>query len=398
MNKKNRKKIGIYVHIPFCVRKCAYCDFLSFPAGEEVKGRYAEALRREISGWQEREEWEAASIFFGGGTPSVLESSLLCSILEEIKRVFYVQKDAEITLEANPGTLDKKKLEDYRRAGFNRISLGLQSSHNEELKLLGRIHTWEEFLESFQLAREAGFTNVNVDMMSALPGQTVDSWRNTLQRICTLHPEHISAYSLIIEEGTPFYEKYVEDLRKREKGEICGLLPSEEDERRMYEITGRMLEKEGYRRYEISNYALEGYECRHNIGYWRRQDYIGFGLGAASLVNECRFCNTRDMRKYLSGAVSGEFEKEEKELLDRKARMEEFMFLGLRLCGGIRTEEFKKQFGTEFDHVYGEVTDRLVREGLIERTKGAAEQIRLTGKGLDLSNYAMAQYLLDEMD
>ena len=429
-----KNKLGIYIHIPFCIRKCAYCDFLSFSSGKEERVRYVEALKREIArginaeggslcspcskgggstgrgskgskGGENKDEgsesggnkgrgsmaesgWQVTSIFFGGGTPSVLEGKELAGILKTVRRTFEVDEDAEVTMEANPGTLTSEKLDLCRKAGFNRISLGLQSTHNEELKNLGRIHTWEEFLESFYQARKAGFQNINVDLMSALPGQTRESWADTLHKVCELEPEHISAYSLIIEEGTPFYDRYAEDVRLREEGKACRLLPSEEEERSMYEDTAGILCAAGYRRYEISNYAKPGYECRHNTAYWRRQDYIGFGLGAASLINECRFSNTRQMAEYIAG---NEIRKD-MEHLDMKARMEEFMFLGLRMCDGISVSGFEKQFQTGFKEVYGNITEKLVKDGLLEKRD---DRIALTVRGTDLSNYVMAQYLLD---
>lgn len=398
-----KKKLGIYIHIPFCIRKCDYCDFLSFTSGKEERERYAEALKREIAeginagddslcsgtgSGKTKDNWLVTSIFFGGGTPSVLEGEELAEILGTVRQSFEVEEDAEITMEANPGTLTPEKLDICRRAGFNRISLGLQSSHNKELKNLGRIHTWEEFLESFSTARKAGFHNINVDLMSALPGQTRESWADTLHKVCLLEPEHISAYSLIIEEGTPFYERYAHDVQLREEGKACRLLPSEEEERMMYEDTAAILCAAGYRRYEISNYAKPGYECRHNTAYWRRQDYIGFGLGASSLINECRFSNTRQMSSY----TAGNKRREEAEYLDTKASMEEFMFLGLRMCDGISVSDFEKQFQKGFEKIYGDITEKLVKDGLLYRKDG---RIALTERGTDLSNYVMAQYLLD---
>ena len=263
-----KKPLELYVHIPFCVRKCGYCDFLSAPAGQEVRMAYVEQLLREIQNAEALSgRYEAATVFFGGGTPSILEPELLLRILAELRRRFSFRPDAEITLEANPGTVDRDSLFRYREAGVNRLSFGLQSADNRELELLGRIHTWETFLESWHLAGEAGFDNLNVDLMSALPGQTVEGYRETVKKVQKLSPEHISAYSLILEEGTPFYERYAGQ---------SGLLPSEDEERQMYYDTKELLEAAGYERYEISNYAKPGYACRHNMGYC--QPEVAFGI------------------------------------------------------------------------------------------------------------------------
>lgn len=375
----------LYIHIPFCIRKCAYCDFLSFPSAEEERKRYVKALLEEIYGAEER--GDVVTIFFGGGTPSILAGQEILRIMDVVREKYSVARDAEITLEANPGTLTKEKLEAWKEAGVNRLSIGLQSAENEELKVLGRIHTWEEFLEGYQMARNVGFQNINVDLMSALPGQSGRTWRETLGKVAELNPEHISAYSLMVEEGTPFYEKYAGDVSRREKGMECEFLPSEEEERRMYEDTEKILRKNGYRRYEISNYAREGYECRHNCGYWQRVNYRGFGLGASSLINEVRFRNTADLNKYLAH----DFARREEEILSVQAQMEEFMFLGLRLMRGISTATFETYFGRSYDRVYGEVSRRLEEKGLLSR-KG--DRVFLTDRGIDVSNCVLAEFLL----
>lgn len=375
----------LYIHIPFCVKKCSYCDFLSFPAGREVQRAYVDALLDEIRG--EKETGDADTIFFGGGTPSLLPAEEIARIMGQIRETWRISTEAEITLEANPGTLTQEKLRLWRQAGINRLSIGLQSSVNEELKTLGRIHTWEEFLEGYHMAREAGFTNINIDQMSALPGQTADSWRHTLERVLALKPEHISAYSLIVEEGTPFYEKYGEDARRRERGESCKYLPSEETERQMYYDTDTVLKEGGYHRYEISNYALPGKECRHNCGYWRRLPYRGFGLGASSLVQEVRFHNTADLAQYLRR----DFPRMDEEHLTTEDQMEEFMFLGLRLMSGISEMEFREKFGRSFTNVYGKVSEKLAAQGLLVWENG---RVYLTAAGIDVSNYVLAEFLL----
>jgi oxygen-independent coproporphyrinogen-3 oxidase len=277
---KQTRELGIYIHIPFCVKKCAYCDFLSAPATEEMKQEYINALLTEIKSYSgNTKEYIVPNIFFGGGTPSCISADAVLSIMEAIREVFAVDIERlEATIEVNPGTVTRDKLEQYKNAGINRLSFGLQSTNDEELKLLGRIHTFEQFLENYHLARELGFHNINIDLMSALPGQTLSSWENTLETVLKLKPEHISAYSLIIEEGTQFYDLY----RPGTKG--AAELPDEDTDRLMYQRTKEILELNGYRRYEISNYAKPGFECRHNSSYWIGTDYLGVGLGASSLL------------------------------------------------------------------------------------------------------------------
>ncbi|MDO5550248.1 MAG: radical SAM family heme chaperone HemW [Lachnospiraceae bacterium] len=509
MNRK--KKLELYIHIPFCMKKCLYCDFLSFPSDLQTQAEYMDQLRSEIlSSGPWYGDYEVSTIFIGGGTPSALEPEQITLLMQAVHRAFQVAEDAEITIEANPGTRLADKLPAYRAAGINRISLGLQSANNEELKFLGRIHRFEDFLMAFQQARMAGFTNINVDLMSAVPGQTVDSWKNTLKKIIMLKPEHISAYSLIIEEGTPFGEHYgcQEERKQREKQERreamlcheedCGVetnlkaetdrqaetdpaagtdytvkeypaaaaaygaegnragetvpaakssrtpeavpaaksvrpaeavpaaatrseaqgpiigdfwrgrdpkkpdplyqwppLVDEEEERRMYHLTKTLLEDAGYQRYEISNYAKPGQECRHNIGYWTGVEYLGFGLGASSYVDGCRFSNVEDMETY----QSLDFSLDGLELLhgdihaqSRKEQMEEFMFLGLRMTEGVSDAVFTQTFGVHMDSVYGAVIERMVKHGLLVQDE---KNLALTEWGMDVSNYVMSEFLLD---
>ena len=381
------KELELYLHIPFCVKKCNYCDFLSAPAGEETRAAYVDALLEEIRGFDEPEDYEVVTVFFGGGTPSILPGQAIFRIMEALREKFSFRKGAEITLEANPGTVDKEKLSFYKKAGINRLSFGLQSADAEELKKLGRIHTWEKFLESFQLAREAGFSNINVDLMSALPGQTKESWEKTLRQVLVLQPEHISAYSLIIEEGTPFYQLYEKDVERRDAGEEPELIPSEEEERAMYEATGRILKEQGYLHYEISNYAKPGRECCHNLGYWQRRDYLGFGLGASTLLNPVRYKNTEDLEAYLGG----DFSKKEFFVLTKDNQIEETMFLGLRVLEGVSKEQFREHFSCELNVVYRKELDKLEQEGLREEE---GDFVRLTSRGIDLSNPVLAEFLL----
>jgi len=366
-----RKPLGVYIHIPFCARKCNYCDFLSGPADEVTRKNYVEMLCREIDLYKTLlKDSQTDTIFFGGGTPSILEGQQIAAIMEKLREAGNLSENAEISIEANPGTVTEEKLRCWKKAGINRISFGLQSSENEELKRLGRIHTWEVFEENYHLARKCGFENINVDLMSALPGQTAESWKNTMKKVAALEPEHISAYSLIIEEGTPFYSAYAEHPE---------LLPTEEEEREMYYDTKTFLASKGYERYEISNYAKPGYECRHNLSYWERVDYLGLGLGAASLLGNVRKSNQTDLSEYLKGNFAGY-----SEMLDETAAMEEYFFLGLRKMEGVDWTLYESQ--------YKETVEKLVSEGLLE-TDG--EFIRLTELGIDVSNSVLAEFLVE---
>ena len=381
-----KKELELYLHIPFCVSKCKYCDFLSAPSGEEQRQIYVERLCRRIRYWSDvihNYGYESVSIFVGGGTPSILTEAQITQVFEAVHESFPIREDAEITLELNPGTDVKDKLPVYRELGINRLSMGLQSADNEELKCLGRIHTYEDFRQVYQWAREAGFTNINVDLMSAIPGQTLESYEDTLRKVADLEPEHISAYSLIIEEGTPFYERYGEGRHAEE-------LPDEDIERQMYVRTGEILEDYGYHRYEISNYAKDGYECRHNLGYWDRKEYLGLGAGASSLMDHIRW-KEPDHIGPSTGLVLEE--REDFTRLRRKDEMEEFMFLGLRKINGVSEYDFYKSFRVSMDEIYKESIENLIKEGLLVREEN---RIRLTARGIDLSNYALSQFLLGE--
>lgn len=373
----------LYLHMPFCVRKCAYCDFLSFPSGAKTQRMYAKRLMEDIDVMGKRYgEIPVETIFIGGGTPSVPDSGLIVEIMEHVRHAFHVADGAEISMEANPGTVTREKLTDYRKAGINRLSFGLQSANDRELKLLGRIHTWAEFLESFKLARECGFANLNIDLMSALPGQTCESWKETLSRVTDLDPEHISAYSLIIEEGTPFGERYGSEEGRK-------LLPDEDSEREMYHETKRFLKDCGYERYEISNYAKPGRECRHNIGYWTGVPYLGLGLGASSYLDGCRFTVNPDMKQYLE-EKPGMFADIEK--LTKKDKEEEFFYVGLRMTAGVSLSEFERRFGISAKEVYPGLMETFVKE---KAARFEGDRFVLTDYGLDVSNYIMAQFLQD---
>lgn len=380
MKNNRRIPLELYVHIPFCVRKCQYCDFLSGPSDEETKDRYIEALLKEIRAAEHTEDYEIVSVFIGGGTPSALKAEAIASIMRTLQEQFFFCEDAEVTIEANPGTVDLEKLTIYRNVGINRLSLGLQSTDAEELKLLGRIHSYEEFLKSYEWARKAGFSNINIDLMFAIPGQTGEAWRQHLYQVAELNPEHISAYSLIIEEGTPFAEQNLD-------------LPDEDTEYQMYEDTAEILERYGYRQYEISNYAKQGYMCRHNAGYWQRREYLGFGLGASSLYRGMRFSNTRRMQEYLKESRNSDQIRKDVTVLSRNERIEEFMFLGLRMTEGISEKKFEENFDVRLMDVYGDILQKYEETGFMEHIE---TKWRLTRKGIHVSNHILADFLLDE--
>ena len=371
--------LGVYIHIPFCVQKCVYCDFLSAPATKERQQTYMDALKREIvEEAKNYSDYVIETVFFGGGTPSILEAEDIAECLWLLKEYYSMSRDAEITLEMNPGTASREKLEGLKKAGVNRLSIGLQSAQNEELKLLGRIHTWEEFLHTYEMAREAGFTNINIDLMSALPGQSMKTWENTLNKILELEPEHISAYSLIIEEGTVLYDRL----------EQYPPIPSEEEDRAMYQRTKQLLSENGYERYEISNYAKKGFESRHNTLYWGRKAYVGFGLGASSMVADRRWSNTGDMASYLGTNID---KKEDIHTLTKEECMEEYMFLGLRMMKGVSVQGFFDCFGRDMEDVYGKVIEKWIKEGFLQKN---GDRICLTDKGIDVSNVILAEFLL----
>ena len=376
---------------------------------------YFGALVKEIQ-LKSNKDIEASSVFFGGGTPSLVDSGYICRVMDALREGFCIQDDAEITIETNPGTLNPEKLKAYKLAGINRISLGIQSLNDEELKVLGRIHDKRTAEGAFYMIREAGFKNVNTDIMMTLPGQTPGSYLRTLEGICALKPEHISAYSLIIEEGTFFYDKYKD-------------VDNEELDRRLYHFTREYFEEHGYRQYEISNFAQRGYECRHNTDCWRRGSYLGFGIGASSYVRDLkgfkgfkdsyegiakrivyssehsevcslRFSGCRDVGTYLKeygrdsfevwDMGSGLYDPESFEALYRKDNMSEAMILGLRMNAGVNKSAFYSEFGVLPSEVFGAEAERAKREGLLEEDE---DSLRLTARGFDLANYVMGMFL-----
>lgn len=383
------KPLELYIHIPFCISKCKYCDFLSAPSDEAERVEYVESLCQKIRKYADMAKaYRVISIFVGGGTPSILETEQMTKIFVAVRETFKIENDAEITVEMNPGTMTREKFVTYKRLGVNRLSIGLQSANNVELKALGRIHTYEEFLATYQLARAEGFQNINIDLISAIPCQTEKSWEETLRKTAGLKPEHISAYSLIIEEGTLFYERYRETERAEEN---CLLeLPDEDTERMMYENTEKILGEYGYHRYEISNYAKGGYECRHNLGYWNRTEYLGIGIGAASLMDNQRWNQTADMEEFLNDRV--EPPVEDREILSVEDQMAEYMFLGLRKMEGVSKVEFEKTFCRNIEKVYGTVIKDMKNKGLLIEE---GEFLKLTKEGINVSNYVMSEFLLE---
>ena len=373
-----KDKISLYIHIPFCVRKCLYCDFPSFSGMESIFDDYVRMLCREIDEtYSDYRGMEVKSIFVGGGTPSVLPPALLGRISDKIFSRFDVDSKAEITIETNPGTLDAKKLAEMKSMYFNRLSMGLQAWQDRLLKKLGRIHTADEFETNFLQARDAGFKNINVDLMFALPAQSLDDWQETLEKVIKLRPEHISAYSLIIEEGTPFFDMF-------DRGELKET--DEETDRKMYYLAKEMLSDKSYKQYEISNFAKEGFECYHNKVYWRTEEYQGFGLGAHSYSDGVRFHNTYDMKEYLRG----EGLRMDKEFLSLQEKQEEFMFMGLRMNEGVSEAEFLRRFGESMDSVYGDEIKELISEELLVKKDG---RLSLTDRGVDISNSVFEKFI-----
>ncbi|GAB6398995.1 radical SAM family heme chaperone HemW [Pseudocoprococcus immobilis] len=403
MADKNKRPLGLYLHFPFCVRKCRYCDFLSFPSGEAGREIYLERLKEEIKARGAiYQDYNIETLFIGGGTPSLMTGQQLTELLDTVRASFHVSPVGEWTMECNPGTTDAETLRIYRNAGINRLSFGLQSMNDEELKYLGRIHTAKQFTENYQAARRVGFENINIDLMSALPGQTTASWLDTLNKAAAFEPEHLSAYSLIIEEETPFWDLYGDD--RSGEADVDGIiadggggqqgkaailtLPDEDSERQMYHLTKRILAEKGYERYEISNYARKGFECRHNLIYWQRKDYLGLGLGAASMVGNRRFSNVSDMTSYMH-----DWSYCQEEILDRKAQIEETMFLGLRCTAGVSDRMFTEKFGQSMMDIYGDIIRKYLSEGFLIYNPSDG-RLAFSEAGTDVSNWILSDFLL----
>lgn len=375
------KELGIYVHIPFCKQKCYYCDFTSYANKGEAVEEYIEALKKEIEQEAknlEKEDNIITTIYIGGGTPSFIDQKNIKEIIEIIKDNYNIQKEAEITIEVNPGTVNEAKLEAYKETGINRLSIGLQSTKNELLKEIGRIHTYEDFINTYNLARKVGFKNVNVDLMLGLPNQTLEDLNTSLRKVIKLNPEHISLYSLIVEENTPI-EKMIEQK--------VLTLPEEEIERKMYWDTKKMLEENGYIHYEISNFAKEEYKSIHNSNCWKQKEYIGFGVAAHSYINNKRYSNTDSICKYIDNIENN---RTICEIQTEEEKKKEYMLLGLRTIKGVDVQEFKNKFVDNPIFLFHKELEKLVNEELIEID---LNDIKLTNKGLDLANLVWEEFV-----
>ncbi len=373
-----KQKLGLYIHIPFCLKKCNYCDFLSF-SGYEYKDQlqYVQAVEAEMKAYDlKKSDYQIDSIFIGGGTPSLLAEDLTELLLQSVQRNFCIDTDAEITIECNPKTLTEHKLKVYRQAGINRLSIGCQSLDDTVLQFMGRAHTRNDFVETYLLARRCGFTNINIDLIFGVYGQTVRGFSREIEEILNLEPEHLSFYSLQIEEGTPFYDDY-------KKGKFDQLADAED--REMYHMTIEKLKQSGYLHYEISNAAKKGYECRHNLKYWSMDDYLGIGLGAHSYVQGVRFSNTREMKKYLAG---NHLEASHKNT--RQDSMSDYLFTGLRKTEGIDLKEFENRFGEPIESIYGTTIQSFRERGLLSQKES---RLYFTKTGLDLSNAVLRELI-----
>lgn len=373
-------KLGIYIHIPFCIRKCLYCDFVSYVDKNDIQEKYINSLKKEIKYWLDKNpDTKIETIYIGGGTPSCINEKYIKEILELINP----KKDVSITIEVNPGTVTKNKLELYKKSGINRLSIGLQSTENELLKMLGRIHTYEDFLNTYNMARNVGFDNINVDLMIGMPKQTIKDLKNSLEKVVLLNPEHISVYSLILEQNT-MLEKLIQN------GELE--LPDEETERNMYWYVKNFLELNNYIHYEISNFAKKGYEAKHNIDCWKQKSYKGFGVSACSYIENKRFGNISDIYKYIQNIENGDYEKniELQEVQNKDGKMNEYMLLGLRMIKGISISEFKQKFNENPIMIYKNSLNKLNNCGLIVID---GDIIRLSKKGLDLANLVWEEFV-----
>ena len=376
---EKKKELSLYIHIPFCKQKCFYCDFPSYASIDYLKSDYVEALCKEIE--EKAIKYKIKSIFIGGGTPSYLETEEIIKILNSINKLD-LSEDIEFTMECNPGALKEEKLRAMLNGGVNRISMGLQAVQNSLLKDIGRIHSFKQFEENFKLARQIGFKNINVDLMFGLPNQKVEEWKESLETIARMNPEHISAYSLIIEEGTAFYKLW-------ERNKL--ILPSEEEEREMYVITKNILKNHGYHQYEISNYSKVGRECYHNKVYWKSEEYLGLGSASTSFIDGKRIKNIENVKDYIDKINSGEDVIDDIYVNTLEDNMEEFVFMGLRMIEGINVNEFNKRFGVTIEGIYKEVIDKNINKKLLVLEN---DRLRLTEKGIELSNSVMSDFIL----
>ena len=386
MNKK--QELGIYIHIPFCAKKCYYCDFVSYPNMKEKQKEYVEALKNEIKSY-DLQNYNVTTIYIGGGTPSYIESKYIVEILKNLKNKLKTNEtkfeNMEITIEVNPGTVTKEKLLDYKKAGINRLSIGLQSTNDRLLEQIGRIHKYQDFLQTYNLARNVGFENINVDLMLGLPNQSIEDLKESIENVIDLQPEHISIYSLIVEEGTKLYKQI-------ETGELQ--LPEEELEREMYWYTKSKLELAGYKHYEISNYAKPKRKSKHNSNCWEQKQYIGIGAAAHSYLNNVRYCNVSNLEEYISNMAKLEADFEDKYIVNERQNLEdrknEFMLLGLRKIDGVSISKFKEKYVENPIFKYRDSLEKLVSDGLVQID---GDVIRLTNKGLDLANIVWEEFI-----
>ena len=381
------KELGLYIHIPFCKQKCYYCDFVSYAKNEKFFERYIGALLEEMNNFFDNNDVEIKTIYIGGGTPSIIDAKYIEEIMNFFKEKDLLKKTKEITIEVNPGTVDEEKIKCYKKAGINRLSIGLQSTDDNMLKKIGRIHCYKDFLNTYKFAKEAGFDNINVDIMIGLPEQKISNVKNTLEEIINLEPEppkHISVYSLIVEENTPI-EKMINDGTLE--------LPDEENERNMYWYVKNFLELNGYNHYEISNFAKDGYESIHNSDCWKQKEYIGFGVAAHSFIDDVRFGNTSNLDEYLRNCENKDFENNriidevEKDLFSKE---QEFMLVGLRMIDGVSIQAFKNKFGENPIFIFKSELSKLVEDGLLMVD---FDRIKLTNKGLDLANLVWEEFV-----
>lgn len=376
---ENKKELSLYIHIPFCKQKCFYCDFPSYASIDYLREDYVKALCKEIE--EKAIDYKIKSIFIGGGTPSYLETKEIAKLLKTISKLD-LEEGMEFTMECNPGALAEEKLKTMIEGGVNRVSMGLQAVQNSLLKDIGRIHTFKEFTENFNLARKVGFKNINVDLMFGLPNQSFDEWKESLETIADLNPEHISAYSLIVEEGTAFYKLW-------ERNKL--ILPTEEDERRMYSETKEILKAKGYHQYEISNYSKEGYECYHNKVYWESKNYLGVGSASTSFIDGKRIKNIENVKAYIDGIMEGKSIVLEENENSKEDNIEEFVFMGLRMIEGISKEEFKRRFKSDIYEIYNKEIEKNIENGLLLEV---GDRLKLTEKGIEFSNLVMSDFIL----
>lgn len=374
--------LGLYIHVPFCAQKCYYCDFNSYKINSNQKKEYLINIEREMKFYKDEFKDKCFdTVFFGGGTPSILTVDELKELVNNINENFNIKKDAEITIECNPGTINREKLEAMKKMGINRLSIGLQATQNYHLKSIGRIHTYEEFEKNYYDALDIGFKNINIDLMYALPNQKTQEWKDTLDKIIKLNPSHISAYSLILEEGTKLYDMY-----QNKEFELL----DEDTDINMYNYTIDTLKRHGYNQYEISNYSKEDLECKHNIIYWKCDNYLGLGPGASGFIGDTRYSNIEDICEYNKCIMQNIRPVSEEIELTKKDKIEEFIFMGLRMNEGINIDVFKERFDTDFYDIYQEVMDKLIKRELV-RFDG--KNISLTQKGREISNSVFIEFL-----